>query len=219
MKNELGNDFAIGDIHGNLDVLFSLLENESFDFDHDRLFALGDIIDRGDNSEGCIALLNEKWFFSVLGNHEALFLKQVEENDFTLIVNNIGNEWLRKWQNKKGQLAQWATDIRKKMPLTITLNYPGCTIGLVHAKAPESWPIGSEKRVSLAQHHEEIWDRTEFYNRKELTPYRSTGIVLMGHNPVKKVTLNGNRIWLDTNHSSDHLSIVKVGQLVELFRK
>jgi len=199
--------------------LFSLLENESFDFDLDRLFALGDIIDRGDNSEGCVALLNEKWFFSVLGNHEAMFLEQYETNDFTWLGPNIGNQWIAKWADDKGQLKQWAHAIQHKMPLTITLDYHGFTIGLVHAKAPELWPIRAEKRVSLAQHNEEIWDRTEFYNRTELTPYRGIDIVLMGHNPVKKITLNGNRIWLDTNHTSGHLSIVKVGQLVELFRK
>lgn len=199
--------------------MFALLKNESFDFDHDRLFALGDIIDRGDNSEGCLALLNEPWFFSVLGNHEAMFLELCENDNSTLLNKNIGNQWLEKWLKQKDQLEQWTHAIQHKMPLTITLDYLGFTIGLVHAKAPERWPTQAEKRVSLAQHNEEIWDRTEFYNRTGLTPYRGTDIVLVGHNPVKKVTLNGNRIWLDTNHTSGHLSIVKVGQLVELFRK
>ncbi|WP_281284870.1 metallophosphoesterase [Litorilituus lipolyticus] len=206
-------------MHGNLDCLNQVLKNESFDFNNDRLFALGDIIDRGSQSEYCFALLNEPWFFSVLGNHEAMFLEQYKANNFSYLNKNIGNLWIEKWQNKKSQLEQWAHDINNNMPLTITLDYDGFTTGLVHAKAPQIWPTQQGNKVPIEQCNEQLWDREDFYKLNHLSAYQGTDLILMGHNPVKKITLRGNRIWLDTNHGAGNLSIVNVKKLVALFRK
>lgn len=70
-KNLLGGkDYVVGDLHGCYHMLSQLLDEIKFDYDKDRLFSVGDLVDRGLYSEKCLDLLSEKWFFAVLGNHE-----------------------------------------------------------------------------------------------------------------------------------------------------
>ncbi len=46
-KNSSGRDFVVGDIHGSFGALEQLLQRLNFDPDCDRVFAVGDLIDRG----------------------------------------------------------------------------------------------------------------------------------------------------------------------------
>lgn len=81
--NERGRDFYIGDLHGctgHLDVLLSAVQ---FDRSADRLISTGDLIDRGPDSWGASALIDEPWFHAVLGNHEVFALACQEVHPFT----------------------------------------------------------------------------------------------------------------------------------------
>ena len=69
-ENAAGRDIVVGDLHGCRDVLFRLLDRAQFDPSVDRVIATGDLIDRGPDSPGCLELLKESWFHSVMGNHE-----------------------------------------------------------------------------------------------------------------------------------------------------
>ncbi len=77
--NTEGRDFIIGDLHGCLTLLTSALDNMTFNPDKDRLFSVGDLVDRGPDNEACLDLLNEPWFFSVMGNHDAMLLSAIFE--------------------------------------------------------------------------------------------------------------------------------------------
>ena len=50
-RNERGRDFVVGDIHGMFSALENFLEELSFDPGRDRLFSVGDLIDRGPESD------------------------------------------------------------------------------------------------------------------------------------------------------------------------
>lgn len=52
-ENQNGRDFVVGDIHGHFAMLNELMEVVAFDRNVDRLFAVGDLIDRGPNSVRC----------------------------------------------------------------------------------------------------------------------------------------------------------------------
>lgn len=72
-KNELGGrDFVCGDLHGSHTRLLAFMEHVKFDKNKDRMFSVGDLVDRGPENEQCLALLDEPWFFAVRGNHEQL---------------------------------------------------------------------------------------------------------------------------------------------------
>lgn len=88
--NVEGRDFVVGDLHGCFDELGRLLVHVKFDPQRDRLFSTGDLVDRGPRSVDCMSLLNKKWFFPVLGNHEDLILskfKMLEEGRHQTFTN------------------------------------------------------------------------------------------------------------------------------------
>jgi serine/threonine protein phosphatase 1 len=72
--NTRGRDFVVGDLHGCRVLLDRLLHEVGFAPDRDRLFCVGDLIDRGPESMRCLDLLDEPWCCSVLGNHEVMLL-------------------------------------------------------------------------------------------------------------------------------------------------
>ena len=57
--NHIGRDFICSDIHGHFTLLEEHLSNIDFDTSKDRLFCLGDLIDRGDESASFIDYLNK----------------------------------------------------------------------------------------------------------------------------------------------------------------
>lgn len=80
--------YAIGDVHGRLDLLTDLLEQVAADrsrnrFDRDYLIFLGDLIDRGPDSCGVIELLLERRAslpnpVFLMGNHEEMLLRVLD---------------------------------------------------------------------------------------------------------------------------------------------
>lgn len=73
-SNQLGRDFVVGDLHGCFDLLDRLLDFVQFDPACDRLFSVGDLVDRGPDSLRSLEFLESPWFHAVKGNHETLLL-------------------------------------------------------------------------------------------------------------------------------------------------
>lgn len=72
--NLKGRDFIIGDLHGMTELLEALLKEVKFNPECDRLFSVGDLIDRGLDSPAALSYLEKPWFYAVLGNHEEMLL-------------------------------------------------------------------------------------------------------------------------------------------------
>ena len=70
--NEKGRDFVISDVHGSASILEDLLKNIQFDEENDRLFSVGDLVDRGPESLKVLGYLRKPWFHAVLANHEQM---------------------------------------------------------------------------------------------------------------------------------------------------
>ena len=80
LPNETGQDYICSDIHGHFSLLETQLTEVEFDKTKDRLFCLGDLIDRGDESFMALDYLNNPWFYSILGNHEIMLIEAYETN-------------------------------------------------------------------------------------------------------------------------------------------
>ncbi len=74
--NLLGRDFVVGDLHGSYSILQNLLKNINFDPAVDRMFSVGDLVDRGPHSLKCLSLLLTDWFHAVLANHEQMMIEK-----------------------------------------------------------------------------------------------------------------------------------------------
>ena len=69
-RNDLGRDFAVGDIHGHFSQLQKKLDEIGFNQDVDRLFSVGDLVDRGPECELSLEWIDRPWFHPVRGNHD-----------------------------------------------------------------------------------------------------------------------------------------------------
>ncbi len=70
--NKVGADYVIGDIHGCFASFDQALLNVKFDPTNDRLFSVGDLVDRGTESRECLRWMARDWFHAVRGNHEQM---------------------------------------------------------------------------------------------------------------------------------------------------
>ncbi|WP_421794123.1 metallophosphoesterase [Hydrocarboniphaga effusa] len=139
-RNTTGRDFVVGDLHGQSAMFDALLRAVSFDRSKDRIFSLGDIIDRGTGSEELLVRFStEPGFFAIRGNHEQML---IEADD------NLGN--FKMWQTYGGNWALSLSlsrrlelaDLAKRLPLAASLELAdGRKVGLVHAEVPPgtSW--------------------------------------------------------------------------------
>lgn len=133
--NATGRDFVVGDVHGQIAMLDRVLRAVSFDRHLDRLFSLGDLIDRGPGSEELVRRFHEEpALFCIRGNHEEL-----------LLASRFNPAYRRVWERNGGDWADELTDQRlaelagmvEQMPLVIELDLgDGRRIGMVHAEVP-----------------------------------------------------------------------------------
>lgn len=96
-RNDTGRDFFVGDLHGERALLDIALMTVRFDPTVDRVISVGDLLDKGANSPGCLALLDEPWFHYVAGNHERAFVQSIKTlvstGEFTPAAR-MGNHWI-----------------------------------------------------------------------------------------------------------------------------
>lgn len=135
--NTMGRDFLVGDLHGQKPLMDRALELIRFNPDHDRLIALGDLVDRGPGSEALLHLVRDApWFISLRGNHEAMLFESTQDWDARRIWNRNQNEWARSLSDVQ---VKALARIVEGLPLAIELPLPdGRRIGLVHAEVHTS---------------------------------------------------------------------------------
>jgi len=92
-ENRQGRDIVIGDLHGAVTALENLLKANDFNEEVDRVICVGDLMDRGERSVDAINLLDNSWFFSVMGNHEELMIQAMYSTIDKLNWHKNGGEW------------------------------------------------------------------------------------------------------------------------------
>ena len=77
-----GRDWVVGDVHGCFSTLREALRVIDFEHGRDRLFSVGDLIDRGPNSmEALEWLAGERFEAVVIGNHEAEMVRLLQTGE------------------------------------------------------------------------------------------------------------------------------------------
>jgi serine/threonine protein phosphatase 1 len=160
--NTAGRDFAVGDIHGHFTRLRSALAAVDFDSAVDRLFSVGDLVDRGPECRDALAWLDKPWFHPVRGNHDD-YVVRFDTCDAENWVYN-GGSWfagLSLFEQKEFSV-QFA-----ELPIAIEVETTLGLIGIVHADCPfPSWgqlraeleSPESNKRLKLVQ-NSCMWSR------------------------------------------------------------
>lgn len=136
--NLAGRDFVVGDLHGCKALLLQLLSHVGFDTRVDRLFSVGDLVDRGPDSLGCLRLLNDRWIHSVRGNHEQMMIDWLASEDDGGHWFANGGDWVLEHRDGDARKEIEALGRRlAELPLmaTVTLR-DGTRFHVVHAEFP-----------------------------------------------------------------------------------
>lgn len=133
--NSHGRDFVVSDIHGCFDQLRQALEDADFIPEADRLFSVGDLIDRGPQSEETLEWLNNPWFHVCIGNHEDMALQSLYNGDVLLswVLLN-GGEW---WLTLNEETRMKYISAFRQLPLAMEIETTHGRVGIVHADIPE----------------------------------------------------------------------------------
>ena len=129
--NTAGRDFAVGDIHGHFTRLQAALDAVGFDPAADRLFSVGDLVDRGPECEDVIKWLNKPWFHPVRGNHDD-YVCRFDTCDIGNWMYN-GGVWFVGLPLTEQQNYQV---IFQELPIAIEVETAQGLIGIVHADCP-----------------------------------------------------------------------------------
>ena len=132
--NPAGRDFVAGDVHGEFPTLQRLLDQVGFDPQADRLFALGDLVDRGPNSGAALDWIESgRITLSVRGNHEQRLLDRINRADEEPDAGAWGlamHPWFA--DVDRDAWPRWKAMIHS-MPLAATVATRERPVGLVHA--------------------------------------------------------------------------------------
>lgn len=133
--NTRGRDFVVGDVHGHAALLDCLIDAVQFDPAHDRLIALGDLIDRGPDSLELLTRVEKlPWFYSLRGNHEAMLKDSLSSVMSALLWYRNGGQW---GQEIPDETLHALVKLVDGLPLAMTLPLrDGRRIGLIHAEVP-----------------------------------------------------------------------------------
>jgi serine/threonine protein phosphatase 1 len=138
-KNETGRDFVVGDLHGCFDLLMTALDNIGFDRTKDRLFSVGDLVDRGPDSFKCLWLTQEPWFHAVMGNHEDLMYKALLSSGYGSLWYRNGGDWFENLgHDEKLQVKDYCLDYVQHMPWLITVE---AQFHVLHADLESKTPL------------------------------------------------------------------------------
>ena len=189
--------YAIGDIHGNLDLLQRLLEKIQPDLARDQLVFMGDYIDRGPNPKGVVdyvldlkRLANPQEVICLKGNHEAMFLNFLQGRDLELFLFNGGLSTLRDyWGEDWDHLEQLVLPPEhRKFFEELRLYYETPDYLFVHGGLKPGVPPAKQDEEDL------LWIRGDFIASMEDFGKK----VIFGHTPFQQPLVMPNKIGIDT---------------------
>lgn len=199
--NKKGRDFVVGDIHGAFAALDAAMAVAGFDPRRDRLFSVGDLVDRGPDSARCVEFLEQPFFHAVRGNHEDELLR-LHGGRGGLAGEALwldGSEW---WTRTPLDQRRRIVAALKRLPLAIEVATPRGTVGFVHAEVPlgmdwASFCVALEREDRFIT-ETALWGRERIDSGDE-SGVHGIGRLFVGHNvQFDGITRYGNVYAVDT---------------------
>ncbi|TFF35850.1 metallophosphoesterase [Pseudomonas sp. RIT623] len=210
--NTRGRDLAVGDIHGHFGRLQACLDAVGFDPALDRLFSVGDLVDRGPDSPQVLAWLAKPWFHAVQGNHETLAINHLCGGRVDLATYRaVGGAW---FLDLPAQAQRLFVEAFQQLPVALQVETADGPVGLLHADSPFSdWAQVREGLDDAAVREVCQWSRRRL-QVGDSTPVQGLRALLVGHTPVPAVKVLGNVWHLDTRGwSSGSFSLLDLASL------
>jgi len=200
----MSNIYAIGDIHGNLDLLERLMDHLQPDLNRDQLVFMGDYIDRGLHSKGVVDYVLRlrrrpppEQVICLKGNHEAMFLNFLQGEDIELFLVNGGVSTIRDYWGD-----DWEDPDDLVLPLDhrrffeeLRLYYETDNYLFVHGGLKPGVPLTEQSEEDL------LWIRGDFIVSMEDFGKK----VIFGHTPFSRPLVMPNKIGIDTGAAYGNL--------------
>lgn len=202
-RNLVGRDFAIGDIHGSFGKVEQALHDIQFDTRVDRLFSVGDLVDRGDRSEECLWWLEQPWFHAVAGNHEEITIDYIRGiNTDAQCCLATGGAWLVTLPPMARTPFMDAFDA---LPYAIEVETTHGPVGIIHAEViGDDWErtkqllLADQSYLGFAKLRQTLmWERMRI-SSGDRTSVDNVSALVVGHTPRRQMEVLGNVYYIDT---------------------
>lgn len=193
--NRSGRDFVVGDLHGCVDALRYLLRLVSFDPACDRLFSVGDLVDRGEHSEQALALLDKPWFFAVLGNHEDALCAVADGRLRRQWWYGIGGAWAANLPDES--LRRYAERLRT-LPLARVVGSGQERFNVLHAEFFGTDAELDAGNFSAETRQQMLWGRELAMGNGDPQRQRGLSLTYCGHTPMRDIKQVGSQVFIDT---------------------
>ena len=216
--------YAIGDVHGDLDQLDTMLNQIEKDradntVDDFKAIFIGDLVDRRENSKGVIdRLLNglesgNPWVV-LKGNHDRLFAMFLRSPEAADPILRPDYTWLHPRMGGRETLESYGVVFTEDKPLAELHKEAVAAVPERHLQFLETLPltwendryffchagVNPQKPLDAQTEDELVWIRAPFHDWTEPFPK----IIVHGHTPIDEVTHYGNRINIDTGAAWGH---------------
>ncbi len=230
-ENLLGNDYALGDIHGAFGLVWAAMKAVNFNPEVDRLLMVGDYIDRGPESARALKFLKLPYVFGVAGNHDRALVEAWKEGhlnrdviDALARMNYNGMRWMA---TASIEFLEELAATMDELPFAMDVRTKRGLIGLVHADVPAGmdWQTFVEKidagdpyatRMALGM------DLTDFHESRQRIlnsckdGIKGIGRVFVGHTPQFEgmrvlsnlVAVDSGAIFGQVGKEKGHLTVV-----------
>jgi len=211
---------VVGDLHGHRSLFEQELDRHGFDPRRDRVLSVGDLIDRGPESLATLSLVEEPWFYPVLGNHELMLLNFLGYYASRLHSGKTfptgGGEWISgAIANGRRAVARLADRI-SLLPLVIHVE-SDVPFNVTHAdlhpfRSRQEKLFGDETicvhkadlitsaRDNMNAALKSDLTRLQFARHSvqtSQTPLTELPITYAGHSPVRHVTVHKSYVFID----------------------
>lgn len=222
--------YAIGDVHGMYDMLFTLMKEVVEDVERtegdSRIVFLGDYVDRGPASAAVIELVRQfqaNGDIALMGNHEDMMLQACKPNakiaDRQLWISNRGKETLDSFGGDvPTDVVEWLASLHW------VFEDSDAKIMFVHAGIDPDIFARVPKECAIWTRDHGFFDTMNWSRNPHLDGY----MIVHGHTPdifgVRYETVPNRRLNVDTGacfgHEESRLTCAKIGPLrdVELIQ-
>ena len=200
-QNTVGRDFAVGDIHGCFTELQRGLDAIGFDPTADRLFSVGDLVDRGPESHLALRWLAKPWFHAICGNHDFMAWRHAIGQPYEEVDHlQHGGAWVLMLSDAQRQ--EFGARLAA-LPLVLEVETGQGVVGLVHADCPyDDWlemgrvPWHNTEAVSAVIDCC-LWS-IDRYARRYAGHVKNVRAVVHGHTTTRTMEILGNVHFIDT---------------------
>lgn len=198
--NVVGRDFVVGDLHGMFAHLRALLAQVGFSASNDRLFSVGDLIDRGPASREALEWLRQPWFHACRGNHEQFAIDSLDPEQLDTWVRHNGGDW---WLEVDPIEQALFREAFLRLPLALEVETRAGLVGILHADVPPGFTWDQFMQLLETGNPDAafyaLWSRGRIQGFAGTTPIPGrVERVYCGHTPTRGTVRIGNMWFIDT---------------------